>query len=147
RSANLRPIVLGTSAVNDDLVRLAGPAAENVVIPMPHFEPDGDDGPARAFTEAYRARFGETPDGFAAHAYDAVKLLATAADRARSWDSDDLRRALLSIQSYEGATGRMAFDANGDLIQYPRLYVVRGGQLVAYDRFVQGGGILPVAPR
>lgn len=147
RGANLRPIVLGTSAVNDDLVRLAGPAAENVVVPMPHFEPDGDDGPARAFTAAYRERYGETPDGFAAHAYDAMNLLATAADRGRSWEADDLRRALLSIQTYDGATGRMAFDANGDLIQYPRLYVVRGGQFVAYDRFVEGGGTLPFAPR
>jgi branched-chain amino acid transport system substrate-binding protein len=147
RGANLRPIVLGTSAVNEDLVRLAGPAAENVVVPMPHFDADSEETAARAFTAAYRERFSDTPDGFAAHAFDAVKLLAAAADRARSWSPDDLRRALLSIQFHDGATGRMAFDANGDLIQYPRLYVVRGGQFVAYDRFVEGGGTLPVAPR
>ena len=41
----------------------------------------------------------------------------------------------------------MAFDKNGDVVQYPRLYVVRGGRFVAYDRFVEAGGALPVAGR
>jgi predicted DNA-binding protein (MmcQ/YjbR family) len=36
------------------------------------------------------------------------------------------------------------FDKNGDVVQYPRLYVVRSGQFVPYDRFVEDGGALPV---
>ena len=55
--------------------------------------------------------------------------------------------ALLHIDNYEGATGRLAFDRKGDVVQYPRLYVVQGGQLVAYDRFVESGGALPVPGR
>jgi hypothetical protein len=51
---------------------------------------------------------------------------------------------LLQLNDYDGATGRLVFDRNGDVVQYPRLYVVRGGQVVAYDRFVEGRRVLPV---
>ncbi len=74
-------------------------------------------------------------------------MLEAAAERAGSWDADEIRDALLSIDNYEGATGRLAFDRKGDVVQYPRLYVVRGGQFVPYDRFVEGGGTLPVPGR
>jgi hypothetical protein len=41
----------------------------------------------------------------------------------------------------------MAFDRNGDVVQYPRLYVARGGRFVPYDRFIENGGTLPVPGR
>jgi branched-chain amino acid transport system substrate-binding protein len=147
RETTIRPIVLGTSSVAPELIRAAGPAAENVVFPMPSFDPTADSPEVRSFTSAFVARYAVEPDVYAAHAYDAVRLLATAAARAGSWNADDIKEALLHVDNYEGATGRLAFDAKGDVVQYPRLYVVRGGQFVAYDRFVEGGGALPVPER
>jgi branched-chain amino acid transport system substrate-binding protein len=147
RDAGVHPIVLGTSAITDDLPRLAGAAAENVVVPRPAFDPDGDNPQARAFAAAYLARYGDPPDVYAAHAYDTMKVLAEAAERAGSWHPEELRRALLHIDNFEGTTGRMAFDPNGDVVQYPRLFVIRGGRFVPYDRFVEGGGALPVPQR
>lgn len=147
RDLGAKPIVLGTSAVTDELPRLAGVAADNVVFPKQAFDPDGDDPAARAFAVAYRAAYGENPDVYAAHAYDTVRVLARAADRAGSWSPDALREALLSLDNFEGVTGRMAFDENGDVIQYPRLFVIRGGQIVPYDRFLESGGALPVPGR
>ena len=147
RSSGLRPLVLGTSAVSQDIVRQAGAAAENAVFPSASFDADAEDVAARRFVTAYRARYQEPPDVYAAHAYDAVQVLAEAARRAESWRPDDLRKAILSIDNHDGASGRMAFDPNGDVMQYPRLFVVRGGQFVAYDRFVEAGGALQVPPR
>jgi branched-chain amino acid transport system substrate-binding protein len=147
RAAGQKPLVLGSSAVTSDLVRLAGSAAENAVIPRASFDPDTSDPAAMSFVSAYRARYGEPPDVFGAHAYDAVEMLAEAARRAGSWRADELRQALLSIDNHDGASGRMAFDKNGDVVQYPRLFVVRRGQFVPYDRFVEAGGALPVAGR
>jgi branched-chain amino acid transport system substrate-binding protein len=144
---NLRPIVLGTSSAAPELIRAAGPAAENLVFPMPSFEPTADSAAVRAFVSAFAARYAAEPDVYAAHAYDTVQVLAAAADRAGSWNAEAIRDALLSIDNFEGTTGRLAFDRNGDVVQYPRLYVVRGGQFVAYDRFVEGGGALPVPGR
>jgi branched-chain amino acid transport system substrate-binding protein len=147
RETNAHPIVLGTSTVKPEAMRLVGPAAENLVFPMPSFDPDADDPTVRAFAASYRQRYGVDPDVYAAHAYDAVRVLATAVERAGSWEPDEVKDALLGIDDYEGATGRMAFDRKGDVIQYPRLYVVRGGRFVAYDRFVESGGALPVPER
>jgi branched-chain amino acid transport system substrate-binding protein len=147
RQTKLRPIVLGTSAAAPELIRAAGSAAENLVFPMPSFDPTADAPGVRSFTTAFVARYGVEPDVYAAHAYDAVRLLAAAAAKAGSWEADAIRDALLRIDNYEGATGRLAFDRKGDVVQYPRLYVVRGGQFVAYDRFVEGGGALPVHGR
>lgn len=147
RAAGARPLVLGTSAITTDLTRLAGAAAENAVFPSSSFDPDADDAKTHEFVAAYRARYHETPNAYAAYAYDTVKILAVAADRAGSWRSEDLRDALLAIDDYEGATGRMAFDRNGDVVQYPRLFVVRGGDFVPYDRFVENGGSLAIPGR
>ena len=147
QATRIHPIVLGTSSSAPGLIRAAGAASENLVFPMPSFDATSDSPSVRAFTNAFVARYGIEPDAYAAHAYDAVRLLALAADRAGSWDADAIKDALVGIDNYDGATGRLAFDRNGDVVQYPRLYVVRGGKFVAYDRFVEGGGALPVLGR
>ena len=147
RETRLRPIVLGTSVAAPDLIRAAGPAAENLVFPMSDFDATADSAAVRSFAAAFAARYAAEPDVYAAHAYDTVRVLAAAVTRAGSWDADDIRDALLHIDNYEGATGRLAFDRKGDVVQYPRLYVVRGGQLIAYDHFVENGGALPVPGR
>ena len=146
-ATSLRPIVLGTSAAAPELVREAGSAAENFVFPMAVFDATADSANVRAFAAAFAARYAAEPDVYAAHAYDTVRVLAAAAERRGTWDADELHDALLDIDDYDGATGRLVFDRNGDVVQYPRLYVVRSGQVVAYDRFVEGGGVLPVPAR
>jgi branched-chain amino acid transport system substrate-binding protein len=147
RETSLRPIVLGASSAAPELLRAAGAAAENVVFPMTSFDPSADSAGVRAFATAFAARYAAEPDVYAAHAYDAVRLLALAADRAASWDADEIKNELLRIDNYDGAAGPLAFDRKGDVVQYPRLYVVRGGQFVAYKGFVESGGMLPVPGR
>jgi branched-chain amino acid transport system substrate-binding protein len=114
---------------------------------MSVFDATADSSGVRAFAAAFAARYAAEPDVYAAHAYDTVRVLASAVERGGSWDADEIRTALLQMNDYDGATGRLVFDRNGDVVQYPRLYVVRSGQVVAYDRFVEGGGVLPVPAR
>jgi branched-chain amino acid transport system substrate-binding protein len=147
RESHLRPIVLGTSSAGSELIRASGPAAENLVFPMSSFDPAMDSADVHAFAAAFRARYGTEPDVYAAHGFDTVRVLAAAVTLAGSWGADEIHDALLHIDNYEGVTGRLAFDRNGDVVQYPRLYIVRGGQFVAYDRFVESGGAMPVPGR
>jgi branched-chain amino acid transport system substrate-binding protein len=147
RETRVRPIVLGTSAAASEVIRAAGPAAENLVFPMSSFDAHADSAEVRSFAEAFSARYGTEPEVYAARGYDTVRVLAAAVTLAGSWDADKLHDALLHIDNYEGVTGRLAFDQNGDVVQYPRLFIVRGGQFVAYDRFVEGGGAMPVPVR
>jgi branched-chain amino acid transport system substrate-binding protein len=146
RDAGVRSVVLGTSSMTADAVRRAGPAAEGLVFPETAFDPQSSRPPTRKFVSAYRARFGEEPDGFAAHAYDALKLLVLAIERGGGTDPESVRKGLNAIDDYAGASGPVALDENGDVVQYPRLFIVREGRAEPYDRFVEGGGTLPGAP-
>jgi branched-chain amino acid transport system substrate-binding protein len=144
RDAGVRAVVLGTSSMTAEAVRRAGPAAEGFVFPETSFDPQSLRPAARRFVAAYRARFHEDPDGFAAHAHDALKLLAVAMEREGSADPESVRRGLNAIEDYPGAAGPVAFDENGDVVQYPRLFIVNHGHAEPYDRFIEGGGTLPV---
>lgn len=106
----------------DGWIRLAAadPAAsEGVLVGLPFFtdpEPDAAEDPAaRRFVAAFRARYGVAPSAAAAAAYDAVRLVATAAAR-----SDGTRAgvrgylaALDASRPFPGATGPVYF-ARGD---------------------------------
>ena len=73
---------------------------------------------ARRFVEAFRARFGYTPDGNAALAYDATMLLAYAVNKAGP-DRAKIRRFLATVgprQAYRGVTGVIRFHPSGDPI-------------------------------
>jgi branched-chain amino acid transport system substrate-binding protein len=47
-------------------------------------------------------------------AYDAVKVAADAIEKAQSLETEDIRAALAETEDYDGVTGKISFDANGD---------------------------------
>ena len=140
RGSGISSVILGASSVTEDIVRLAGGAAENLVFPQPSFDAASSDPAVRSFVEAYRSAYGDEPDTFAAHGYDALKLVHLALERGGGTRPDDVRRGLLGIGDYSGASGPAAFDDKGDVVQYPRLLVIRQGRAVPYDRFIEQGG-------
>ena len=77
-----------------------------------HFSPDTEEPTARAFVEAYRARYGIRPTGGDGVSYDAVRLFLQAAARAGSLDADAIRRELQATEQYAGATLISHYDEN-----------------------------------
>jgi ABC-type branched-subunit amino acid transport system substrate-binding protein len=55
-------------------VKIAGPNAEGVVCAYP-WNPERQDPKLDAFREAYRKKFNEEPETYAAHAYDGMNML------------------------------------------------------------------------
>lgn len=147
RGAEIESVIMGNSSVTQDVVRLAGAAAENLLFPMPAFDVDSDDEATKAFVEAYRKKYGEDPDRFSAHGYDAVNVIVQAAKEGGSFHPDDLKIGLQNIDNFRGASGRITFDANGDVVQYPRMFIIRDGKPIPYEKFVEGGGSLPLPGR
>jgi len=117
-------------------VKDAGPEAEGVYVSSA-FLPDRPTEPARDFVRAYRERYGEDPDHRGAMTYDAVKLIARAIG-AVGTDRRAIRDYLAKVgvpgsgvEAFEGVSGRVAFDENGDVPgKEVALGVVRGGRLV-----------------
>ena len=82
-----------------------------------------------AFAERYRKRYGMPFQTYAPYAYDATMAFAAAMRAAGSSDPATFLPALARIR-YQGITGTIAFDANGDLRDAAlTLYTYRKGQL------------------
>jgi len=100
--------ISGTS--EDELIKLAGPAAEGFEAVFP-YDPTRTDPRWLDFNARYEARFHEKPDHFAALAYDAMQILLDAICRA-GLNKGRIRDALTGIEKHRGVTGDMVFDPN-----------------------------------
>ena len=69
-----QPFFACDRCASDEFVKIAGPNAEGVVCAYP-WNPDRQDPKLDAFREAYRKKFNEEPETYAAHAYDGMNML------------------------------------------------------------------------
>jgi branched-chain amino acid transport system substrate-binding protein len=101
---------------------------DGLIVSGTPFDPAGGDPEVAAFVEAYRAEYDAEPDAYAAQAYDAVMALAEAMKAERS-NARELWKGLRGLSGYQGVTGVIQFDEQGNVGQFPRVYVVEGGKL------------------
>ncbi len=111
RELGMKQRVLGSHrTIGDELVKLAGPAAEGFEAVFP-YDPTRTDPRWLDFNARYQARFHEKPDHFAALAYDAMQILLDAICRA-GLNKGRIRDALTGVETHKGVTGDMVFDPN-----------------------------------
>jgi branched-chain amino acid transport system substrate-binding protein len=72
---------------------------------------------AKSFELAYKNRFKVESNLFAPEAYDAVMLIASKLKASTEISSEKLHNELYSISEYQGASGILTFDKNGDVIK------------------------------
>jgi branched-chain amino acid transport system substrate-binding protein len=114
--------------IGDELLKLAGPAAEGFEAVFP-YDPTRTDPRWLDFVGRYEARFHEKPDQFAALAYDQMQILLKAICRA-GLNKGRIRDALTGLETYDGVTGKMTFDPNCKNIAPLYLGSVRHGTIV-----------------
>ena len=86
---------------------------------------------AKAFLEAYRAKYNEDPSTFAALAYDSVYLVANAAKGAKT--SVDIKNNLAKTQNFEGVTGQTSFDADHNTVKTAFMMTMNNGKVDAAE--------------
>lgn len=132
RSLGLRWPLIGGDALTG--IEADGPLAEGVRVSSAYL-PDRRDERNAAFVAEYgRAFGGERPDHRGAGAYDTILLLARAIDDVGG-DRQAIRSYLARVghgrPAFEGVTGTIVFDANGDVPgKTVAIGLVRDGQLV-----------------
>ena len=112
------------------------PLTEGVMLLTP-FAADSETEPTKSFTAAYKAKYGTTPDQFAADAYDAVYALCAAIEKAGVTPEDAnfneaVVAAMLEIEVV-GTTGTMSWDASGEPDKNATAVVIVDGVYVSYD--------------
>jgi len=111
RELGMKQRVFGSHrTIGDELLKLAGPAAEGFEAVFP-YDPTRSDPRWTSFVARYQARYHEMPDHFAALAYDQMHILLDAICRA-GLNRGRIRDALTGLASYKGVTGDMVFDPN-----------------------------------
>ncbi len=114
--------VFGSEGLKSDAVlEAAGTAAEGLIVTSVSF---GND----AFTAAHVVKYGEAPGPFAAQAFDAFTALAAAID-AGATTGPEIRDALYEL-SFQGVSGTIDFDTNGDIAGNYNIEQVQEGAFV-----------------
>lgn len=114
-----------------DAARVLGPAeTEGIRVVAPEFETLRAGGGMAGWRDRFKGRFGKEPLYTHAFAYDMINAIARASDSVpRPASRDNWRRALMQVD-FQGITGRVRFDADGDLLTPLRIGVYRHGVLV-----------------
>lgn len=103
-----------------------------------HWHPDVPISASVAFCEAYQKKYGEEiPSQAAAVVYDAFMVLADAIRRADSSDPAKIRDALAATKNFQGITGKIQFDKNGDPIDKSIIIIKFENGKAKYDKDIQ----------
>ena len=113
--------------------------AEGVMLLTP-FAADAEDEATQKFVKAYKEKYkDETPNQFAADAYDGVKIIAKLVEKesikgnmSKSEICDKLKKAITDGFSYDGLTGQgMTWSADGAVSKNPKAVVIKDGNYSA----------------
>jgi branched-chain amino acid transport system substrate-binding protein len=132
RRLGFRGAIMGADGLTDLVAE--GEVAEGVYLTAA-FLPDRPTQAARAFVQRYRERYGEAPSDRAALTYDAVMLVARGVREVganRRALRDYIAAVGTTVPDYEGVTGTISLDADGDVVgKEMAVGVIRGGEIVS----------------
>jgi branched-chain amino acid transport system substrate-binding protein len=132
------PIVGSDSWGTPDLLELCGEACNGLFFST-HYAPDIATEVGQTFISAYEEIYGAKPDDVAALTYDAFQMLFMAIENANSLDREAVREALAAVELFEGVTGIMSFDEQGDPIKCAVIIQIEDGAFTYYDQACPAG--------
>ncbi|MDB4895183.1 MAG: transporter substrate-binding protein [Firmicutes bacterium] len=100
------------SITGQDALRLAGDALYGTY-GVADFNKEAN-AKAKAFAEAYKAKYNQDPDFYSSWPYDAITVLTELMKTTPDLKPETLQKALLATKGLEGVEGTYTFDKNGD---------------------------------
>ena len=127
------PIIGQEGYDTQHFINIAKDAAEGVMITT-SLNRDSDNPEMRAFIDAFEAKAGFPADMVAAATHTAVRVMCDAVARAGGEDPDAVREALAATKDFATATGRVSFNALGEIMKDVEIQIVKDG---AYRHFAR----------
>lgn len=122
-----------TAAVNQDVIDIAGPGAEGVLITQIGFDPETGSPEMQEFEEKYNEEFEENPAlVYSATFYDATRLLADAIENG-GYSGSAIAEYVNSLETFEGASGTANFIEPGVVERDVIFRTVEGGEFTRLD--------------
>jgi branched-chain amino acid transport system substrate-binding protein len=91
------------------------------------FYPDDPTPAVQNFVTAYKNKYGEEPDMFAAQAYDAAWIVINAI-KSKGPNPEQIREGIAATKDFPGITGKTSIDEEGDTIKDVIILKVEGGK-------------------
>lgn len=101
-----------SNAYTENLIEIAGEAAEGIYAPVSFFAGNPDER-VQAYVQAYTEAYGAAPSALTTQAYDSVGILLEAMERAGALDREAIKDEIYNAE-YEGMSGYTTFDEIGD---------------------------------
>jgi branched-chain amino acid transport system substrate-binding protein len=127
------PVVADAATYSPEFLKLGGSAVDGVYTSSEFF-PSDPRPEVQAFVKAFKAKYNEDPDLFAAIAYDAIKIISAAIEKGGA-DRKGIHDALSQLKDVSTVIyGKVSFNADRR-ISNPTLtkIVIKGGQFVVWD--------------
>ncbi|MGI6484783.1 MAG: ABC transporter substrate-binding protein [Tepidanaerobacteraceae bacterium] len=109
------------------LLELGGSSVEGAIFTAGFFGDDPSEN-VQNFVSAYKEKFNEEPDMFAAQAYDAAKILLNALKNTGGQGGEALQEEMLKTKDFPGITGTTSFTEIGDALKDIIILKVDGGK-------------------
>jgi branched-chain amino acid transport system substrate-binding protein len=131
-------VVTTASFYSGAAIRKAAELAEGLLFPLPPFDRTSEKEPVLSFVNRYMETYQRAPDVFAAHGYDAMRLAIEVMAIASPPQTQEIRRALqFGVSEFMGVTGPILFDESGDVKHYPKMFIIKDGQVLSYQRYLK----------
>ncbi len=120
RELNIEAALMsGDGLYGSDIPKNAGAAAEGLTVSTVSSGSSG-------FAERFKAEYGESPGPFAAQGYDAMQAIIWAI-KLGAKTSQEIKNNLYLVE-FDGATGKIKFDENGEVSGNYETYTVKDGK-------------------
>ncbi len=131
-----QPLLGGDGWDAPELWQLAGDSVNGSYISN-HYPADDPSPAIQKFVRDYKQHYGNLiPDAHAALAYDAMRFLAEAIQRAGTTEGEKLRAALAQTRNFSGVTGMISMDSERNAVKAAVILKLQNGKYI-YQETIQ----------
>lgn len=123
-----QPFLGGDTWEAPEFIEVGGEAVEGAVLST-HYSPEATPTAiSEEFVQVYKEKFGKEANAFAALGFDAYMVILDAIERAGSAEPQAIRDALAATENFQGVTGIITLDENGDATKSAVILKVDNGE-------------------
>ncbi len=139
RDKDFKGIVCATSAFYSGYMVEKNPdLTDGVYFPQPAFDVTDERPLVQPFVTSYREKYGQDPDIYAAHAFDAMRVALLTVSLTEIFETPEIRKTLqFKLAEFPGVTGIIQFNDYGDVHRNPIMFIVKDGKVRNYERYVE----------
>ena len=134
KELNIQTQFLSTGMIeNNEIMDIAGNSAINTYYSYPSFRIGSQNQTIQNFVTRFKTKTNSNPDVLNALGFDCFMLINKAINNSQ----EDLKTYLDNMEEFEGVTGKMKFDSNGDVIKSIGIKMISdSGYVWVVDEFI-----------